>query len=607
MIHDAKNYPISTIFTTDMPIVYIIPPYQREYSWGKQQWEALFDDILENERGHFLGTIICINETSDSFDVQKIELIDGQQRLTTLSLLFAAIYHALTTQDGLDESQQRKRDMVMAKLRERLVLSTETGKPRLNLQRQNNNDADYRAVLSEIGLIAGGRPPQYAGNRKIFRAYRYFEARIAEVAHAEKSPAEAIEQFLQKVWQASMVKIEVKNHADAYILFESLNNRGMPLTAIDLIKNKLLAKSDADSPTSTMAYYESWKQLLEYLGDDYAIQERFFRQYYNAFRDQLKHICQVPVATRSNLIQIYEKLINADAKGCLEKLCSAGRIYGVLLSRNEEDCPEALKKPLKGLERIQGAPAYLLLLYLMVRQEELRLTTAQVALVAELLVRFFVRRNLTDTPPTRDLIPLFMNIISELNAKGYNAAAIPAAIEQKLVNASATDEEFRRKLEGPIYEENTGVTRFILCALAEKDMTRESMVDLWKVENNRQFTWTIEHIFPQGERIPDEWVAMMAGGDKEKAKELQQSHVHKLGNLTISGFNSQLGNQSFTKKRDRTDHAGRPIGYANGLKLNEDLARASGWSVDQIDARTQKLVEQAMELFKLQQTSAARA
>ncbi|MDE5879885.1 MAG: HNH endonuclease family protein, partial [Desulfovibrio sp.] len=223
------------------------------------------------------------------------------------------------------------------------------------------------------------------------------------------------------------------------------------------------------------------------------------------------------------------------------------------------------------------------------------------------LVRFFVRRNLTDTPPTRDLISLFMNNISDINAKEYTAAAVTAAIEQKLVGASATDEEFRRKLEGPIYEENTGATRFILCALAEKDMTRESMVDLWKVKNNSQFTWTIEHIFPQGERIPDEWVTMMAGGDKEKAKELQQSHVHKLGNLTISGFNSQLGNQSFMKKRDRTDHAGRPIGYRNGLKLNEDLARASGWSVAQIDARTKKLVDQAMELFKLQQGGAARA
>lgn len=606
MIHDAKNYPVSTIFTTDMPIIYTIPLFQREYSWGKPQWESLFDDISDNEQGHFLGTIICINETTDSFDVQKLELIDGQQRLTTLSLLFAAIYHALNVQTCLDETQQRKIDTVKGKLMERLVLSNDSNSPRLNLQMQNNNNADYCAVLSESGVMRNQRLPQYAGNRKIFRAYRYFQERISKVIGDAEKPAEALVEFLQKVWQSSMVKIEVKSHADAYILFESLNNRGMPLTAIDLIKNKLLASSDSCPSASVQSYYERWKQLLEYLGDDYAIQERFFRQYYNAFRDQLKHICQVPIATRSNLIRIYEKLINDNVQGFLEKLCDAGRLYAVLLSHNPEECPDGLAKPLKNLERIQGAPAYLLLLYLFVRRQDLQLTTDQLTSIVELLVRFFVRRNLTDTPPTRDLVLLFMNIVNAINRGEVRGAAILTSIEQNLVRVSATDEDFKRKMEGPIYEENTGATRFILCALAEQGMTRENMVDLWRIENNKQFIWTIEHIFPQGERIPQEWITMIAGGAADKAKEMQQTHVHKLGNLTITGFNSQLGNKSFIEKRDRKDHAGRPIGYANGLKLNEDLANATTWSVDQIDARTVKLVEQAMQLFKLQQATPER-
>ena len=92
----------------------------------------------------------------------------------------------------------------------------------------------------------------------------------------------------------------------------------------------------------------------------------------------------------------------------------------------------------------------------------------------------------------------------------------------------------------------------------------------------------------------------MAGGDEKKAKELQQAYVHKLGNLTISGFNSYLGNKSFEEKRDRVDRQGRPVGYKNGLRLNEDLASATSWSVEQIDRRTEKLVEQVIRLFRLE-------
>ena len=264
-------------------------------------------------------------------------------------------------------------------------------------------------------------------------------------------------EFLDKVSHACLVKIEVASHADAYTLFESLNNRGMPLTAIDLIKNRLLSRLEFIEPGSVDHYFEHWNRLLGYLGDDYAIQERFFRQYYNAFKDQLKAVHQVSVATRSNLIQIYEKLINHDAKDCLRKINAVGRLYSLLLSRNQDDAHKDLEKPIKDLERIQGAPSYLLMLYLLVRKDELELTYAHLTSIVELLVRFFVRRNLTDTPPTRDLTRQFMTVIDKVN--GLRADAIPQSIEQQLVSVSASNDTFQRELGGPIYEENSGVTR----------------------------------------------------------------------------------------------------------------------------------------------------
>lgn len=598
MIKSVNNYPVSQLFDIEAGVVYAIPRYQREYTWGKNQWENLFDDVLENDPGYFLGSIICINQSTDALSVQKLELVDGQQRLTTLSLLFASVYHALKSHETDLDDEQR---VELINLKRKLVLKKGDDQIRLIPQIQNNNNPDYRAVLAEIGVISECDVPAYAGNRKIFRAYRYFQDRIDEMANGRSNRLGTIMEFLDKVSHACLVKIEVASHADAYTLFESLNNRGMPLTAIDLIKNKLLARLESIEPDKVDHYFGHWNRLLGYLGDDYAIQERFFRQYYNAFKDQLKAVHQVPVATRSNLIQIYEKLINHDAKDCLQKISAAGRLYSLILSRNQDDALNGLEKPIKDLERIQGAPSYLLMLYLLVRKDELELTNAHLTSIVELLVRFFVRRNLTDTPPTRDLTRLFMTVIDKIS--GLRADAIPQSIEQQLVAVSATDEAFQRKLDGPIYEENSGVTRFILCALAEQAMTKESWVDLWRFEN-KQFVWTIEHIFPQGENIPQSWITMIADGDEIKAKEIQQTHVHKLGNLTISGFNSALGNKSFEDKRDRVDRQGRAVGYKNGLKLNEDLATAAGWSVDQIDSRTDKLVQQVTQLFKLQRGEA---
>ncbi|WP_295587517.1 HNH endonuclease family protein [uncultured Lamprocystis sp.] len=412
--------------------------------------------------------------------------------------------------------------------------------------------------------------------------------------------------FLDKVSQACLVKIEVASHADAYILFESLNNRGMPLTAIDLIKNKLLARLETTEPGKVDHYFDVWNTLLGYLGDDYSIQERFFRHYYNAFKDSLNIPFRKdddkrkdplgPVATRSNLIQIYEKLINQDAKGHLRDIRAAGQLYALMLARNTGEVWAPLANPLKDLDRIQGAPSYLLMLYLLVRQAPLAINVTQLGKIAKLLVCFFVRRNLTDMPPTRDLTRLFMAIIDKVAS--LSGDSVVASVRDELLTVSASDASFRSKLEGSIYEENAGVTRFVLCALAEQSMTKETWVDLWKFEN-KQFIWTIEHIFPQGENIPAAWVTMIAAGDAKKATELQQTHVHKLGNLTISGFNSALGNKSFEEKRDRTDRQGLAVGYKNGLKLNAELAVAKAWGTTQIDARTTTLVDQVVSLFTM--------
>ena len=107
MIKSVHDYQIDDVFKKDAGFCYMIPKYQREYTWGQYQWKDLYDDICENDNGYFIGSIICIDNSSDAFQTKELEVVDGQQRLTTLCLLLTAIYNRLKIhKDELDEDDE---------------------------------------------------------------------------------------------------------------------------------------------------------------------------------------------------------------------------------------------------------------------------------------------------------------------------------------------------------------------------------------------------------------------------------------------------------------------------------------------------------------------
>ena len=592
MIKSVYNYPVSTLLDIESGVVYAIPRYQREYTWSRAQWDALFEDLLDNELHYFLGSIICINQSQDALSVQSLELVDGQQRMTTLSLLLAAIYQSYRTLPNLGMDQQ----IELHNLKHKLVLKKKQDQPRLIPQVQNNNQQDYFAVLGQTGILDDVETVPNAGNRRVMKAFRHFISRIELYLEHSVDPITSLQALLEKVNTATLVKIEVAGHSDAYTLFESLNNRGVPLTAIDLIKNKLLAVLESKDPGSIDKQYNRWKKVIDALGDDYAVQERFFRQYYNAFKPNLKDIVSVPVATKSNLMQVYEKLIAHDAEGFLHAMIRLSNSYAQIVGYRAVPEQPQLSSLLLSLDRIQGAAAYLLLMVLMERQTELELQHEHLEQVVGFLIAFFVRRNTTDLPPTRDLTRIFMDVAEAILA--LRAGDVVSHIQHRLKADSASDEQFEKSLKGPIYEDNKAVCRFVLCALEESRMTRETQVDLWALKG-KQYVWTIEHIFPQGENIPDSWVQMIADGDANLAEQHRQTYAHCLGNLTISGYNSALGNKSFAEKQSRTDSQGREVGYNNGLYLNHALAAEDSWTVEKLEARTMQLVQEVQAKYPL--------
>lgn len=591
MIKSANQYAIHTLLSHEGNVMYKIPPYQREYSWYKAQWEDLFQDLIEADGAHFLGTIITLDQTLDSLQSNDLQVIDGQQRLTTLTLLLAAVYSILDEhRETLDDDTRTD----LTNLGRQLVRKSDK-QPRLTLQNQGHNVDDYRTVLAEAGLPVENERRPYFPSRRISKCYRYFRSSIIKLAETdESSPAEAALKIHEAVVRAILVKIEVASHADAFVLFESLNNRGMPLSPVDLIKNHLLAESEKKQVMNVDEAFERWNGMLTNLGDNYAVQERFLRQYYNAFKSELPDVQNASVATKSRLIRIYETLLRDDLEKVIDSLLAASKIYGRINRASQHDQPTPLDSAFQRLMRAQGAPSYVLVMWLMSKQNELELSEVHIEKVVDWLTSFFVRRNLTGYPQTYALAKLFMTTIDAIGeAKGDDSLTV---VRERLQGASASDEDFCARLLGPIYEENTDVARYILTALAEDGMTKETAVDLWAQDANH-FVWTIEHILPQGENLPSGWLDMLGG--EEQAALVQAEHRHRLGNLTITAYNSNLGNKSFPEKRDRQDSNARSIGYRNGLSLNAELAERESWTARDIDERTTALADRVLERFPL--------
>jgi|TARA_B110000971_G_scaffold120371_1_gene123259 uncharacterized protein with ParB-like and HNH nuclease domain len=600
MIQNTDNKSLSELFSGDNRVTYHIPKYQREYVWGKWNWEALFDDIEESQGGHFLGSIICINTQKDSHKSADLELVDGQQRMTTITLFYLAIYEYLKSNlpQSDDEDQLMEEKLKLRSLQKKLVLD---GAVRLEPSYSNHNLDDYKWIFSSVikEVKTSTIKPKFLGLRQISRAFNFLSSRLNEVddsGHPIHS-YDSVQDLLTKLNSATLVKIDVASHADAFTLFETLNNRGVALSAIDLIKNKLLGHLErVDANSNLSDNFDRWNQIITNLTDEYKVQERFLRQFYNAFRlEKSIAVAKAPKALRSNLIRIYEELIERDVDLIFNRLEEASVTYSNNISYDSDDNSTDYIRSLRSLENVNGADGYMLLLFV---SKKFNINESDKIELIDFLCKYFLRRNVTDSPPTRHLTNNFMDVIAEANKLSeYSFDSLKAIILDK--GKPASDAVFREKLNGDLYEENVGATRYILSSIETTlTETKEKYVNFYTRDKNK-FIWTVEHILPQGENIPEHWVTMVADGDKYKAREVRENWVHKLGNLTLTGYNSQLSNMSLDKKQNRKSSDGKFIGFKNGLTINESIHDTPSWRAENIKDRTDLLVEKTIEIFQL--------
>ncbi len=591
MINKADSYQIKVILDNS----YTIPKYQREYSWNKDNWEDLYSDILESEENYFLGSIICIGSAGN------FELVDGQQRLTTLSLFLLAIYESINRyhknnpqEKILDYSSNKEKVTLVGQLSECLV----NGEiPRLILSTQNRNNDDYRFLLQRNDLLCDIEKPANFGNRRISKAYNFFLHKLHDENEDLNISIDDLFRLLKKVFSAMLVRIDVNNASDAFVLFESINHRGMELSPIDLLKNSMLAhyeKKDVDTA------YEKWQLVLKNI-EEYTDQVRFLRHFYNVF--QFHYKLKTPgssKATKANLIRIYTELITKDAKGLLDQLVLNSKIYKKIIlpeDLSNDDPYYGLRKQLHDLKRLSCIPANMLLLHVFNKVTQPK-EIIHFKELLEFIETWFIRRHLVDYPATRDLDQIFIDLIEKINTEVSVTTIIKLTKEFLTGKHPDTgkkmyknDEEIRKALTDDLYTINKNLVRYILIRLEEKQRTKEEKIDFWELENNKPI-WTIEHILPQDSKHWNDpcWENI----DKT-------IYLHVLGNLTLSGYNSSLSNKPFEDKRDATNNDDKPIGYQNDIKLNEYIKDQNTWCSDHITERTQLLSNMFLEAFSLEE------
>ncbi len=611
---------------------YHIPKYQREYTWGKRNWDVLVQDIADNDPGYFMGAIIVVRDSDDDINGCQIifEVVDGQQRLTTLSLYMLALYERMVSlrDDAAFEDEEERSDFenCLASLRTKLVLKVkkeddltephhrgwlEKGKYcylRVHPSTQKDNYDDYRYAMGQIGLAGSVAIPTRFGNRRISRALNFFR---------ENLPADidGCMSLFAKINQLQFVFISVGSQADAFTLFETLNNRGVPLSAIDIVKNKMLAEMQKQHSTSVDESFDQWQQIVDNI-EETDEQERFLRQFYNAnhWDDQIR-VGGINRANKAKIIAIYEKVISRNPRGLFDRLCEAAGHYGSLITPEEYELPPDIQAALVDLQQINAAPAYQLLLYLFSLDSAVLVEDDFLLRSINLLRKFYVRRNVTDIPGTSQLDQSHVDTIGACQRQIDQNGSLGFDFLQSQVLAKdryASLSDFRDALGGHIYYENAGMARYLLIKLDEAHHHREYKPDLWARNNKDKFIWTIEHVLPQTPNISKEWADDLADGDTDRAAELHDEYVDRIGNLTLSGYNSRLSKASFAKKQALAGDkkvAGQQvaIGYNNKLALNSlqfdlegetySLADTDTWNGDLIQARTDRMVELLIDMF----------
>ena len=534
---------------------YRIPLFQRPYSWQTEQWQTLWTDILETyqqvhdqeaPRGHFLGPIVSKSLSGTPEGLAPYMVIDGQQRLTTVSILLAA----------LRDAPEAEGSSLPAKVQDQCLTNGHvTGSDRFKiLPTQADRDSFFQ--------IAERRAPKPPMDTLVGKAYGFFQHALSqgddEGAHLDLARLERV--ILDGL---ELVSITLEGDDNEYQIFESLNAKGTPLSQADLLRNYFFMRL----PDARQQYlYDTfWLPMQERLG---AVQlESFFRYQYMTSGEFVRE-GDIYQAWRRRLDPVPDEAL----AGELETLARFSIFYQRLL-QPEIEPNQHVSERLQRLNRWGGQTIYPFVLWLYERGEPDATHAAEIGDVLGIIESFLVRRLFAGVP-TNQLNRLFTRLAHQLPPGDIVAATRTALSEPG--RRWPHDEGFRHGIHTyPLYTDSRAEQRRVILERFELSYGHKEAPKLAGL--------TVEHVMPQD--LTDAWrKALGADADEAHARLL-----HTLGNLTLTGYNQELSNRPFVEKRALFEDS--------HLAMNTEIAAEVSWGAEEIRSRSDRLAAEAILLW----------
>jgi uncharacterized protein with ParB-like and HNH nuclease domain/predicted transport protein len=550
-----------------------VPIYQRTYSWLRPQCEQYWHDLLTAGRdpgvdAHFLGAVVYMGRgVYSASDVSQLLVIDGQQRLTTTTLLLLALARHLgpvgevVMSAEADDGSVSESRITAARLRENHLVN----------RHEEGSDGYYKLLLTQSDretlrrLLDSGPLPKHASAR-VLDTLRFFEDRLGD-------PDLDLRDVYRGLQKLVIVDVALEQGKDnPQLIFESMNSTGLDLTQADLIRNFVLMGLE---PKAQAKLYTQYWQTMEgrFAGRDPQDFDRFVRDYLSL---------RVPTSTPARLDQVYAAFKRyavgqPDTDALVKDLAELSKYYAAILAPATAEPDAEVRRALLDIAALKLDVAFPFLLQVYADWQHRVIGKPEVLQVLRLLESYLFRRSVCGIN-SQGLNKLFPDLPRRLDTGAYVQSLQDALFDLKTYLRFPRDGEFKE-------------------ALAHRDLYQVKRLcgyTLLKLENFEHKEpislgdLTIEHVLPQTENLNVDWLEMLG----PEAERIQSTYLHTLGNLTLTGYNSELSARPFTEKRDIKG------GFKDShLRLNADLAKLDQWTEVEIQARAARLAELAVRAW----------
>ena len=542
---------------------FVIPIYQRTYSWTDKQCEQLWQDIIragshDDIKLHFVGSVVYVQDGLAGVMDSTWLVIDGQQRLTTVSLLLEALARAVGDDEPLEGfTAPRIRDFYLRN-------PYEKGEKTFKLLLSENDKETLKALVAD-------RPREELGDRASVRVLANFDF----FANKIKQHRDNLETICRGIAKLAIVDISLnRDYDNPQLIFESMNSTGKALSQADLIRNFILMGLEPEMQSELYSNY--WRPMeIDFGQEAYASQfDVFMRHYLTVKTGSIPRIGDVYDAFKSDVSN--KGNVSDYAKPVLAEILSYSRYFCRMTLGQEQD--RELKLAFQDLfSDLNYGVALPFLLELYADYEANLLSKSDFLEAIRLTESYVFRRSIVEIP-TNSLNKTFAELTKKLDKNNYLESIKAQFLLMPSYRRFPSDNEFERSIQSKnlynIYSRAYWLRRM------ENFGRKEPIV----VEN-----YTIEHLMPQNPNLSAEWQAELG----ENWQQVQSQYLHTLGNLTLTGYNSELSDRPFAEKRDMENYGLRH----SPLKLNQGFGSVEHWNETSITSRARRLAKEALTVW----------